>query len=381
MGVTVAVSGGISMSAFDDLASAVVQMMATAATAAATGAGSAAASQVGDLVRTRLTGAGQNAAVATFDAAPQEPAAQAVLHSALVTVMAADQPFVVQLTSVIPAPEEAPAAAQPANLASGGGITIQGTRNKVRGNFAGRDQIINNIRNGDARTLAVLTLVILILALAGYGGAQLLQDDDALPSSTPSVSRATGAVGPTGAALPPTTATVRRILPDRNSVDSRAFPQADTPYIATSAAKLFLCRAAPECQKNATAAGGVEYGPKVTEDSNPGNYAEFVVLAFPDTTTGHLAYVDLVEGGIEKGLVSERKIAGLGDYGEESQGFSSDSGPTSSMYNRMLVFRYGAFIGVAHQLDDGSPGRAGRLQQLAKILAGRMAKANAGQIP
>nr|BFD88618.1 hypothetical protein StreXyl84_80190 [Streptomyces sp. Xyl84] len=376
MSVTVAVSGGISVSAFDGLASAVVQMMAAAGTAAATGAGSAAASLVGDLVRTRLTGAGQNAAVATFDAAPQEPAAQAVLHSALVTVMAADQSFVVQLTSVIPAPEEAPAAAQPSNVASGGGVTLQGARNKVRGNFAGRDQIINNIRNGDARTLAVLTLVILILVLAGYGGAQLLQDDDAPPISTPSASRATGAVGPTSTALPPTTATVRRILPDRNSVDSRVFPQADAPYVATSAAKLFLCRAAPECQKNATAVGGVKYGPKVTADSNPGNYAEFIVLAFPDATTAHLAYVDLVEGGIE-----ERKIAGLGNYGEESQGFSPDSGPTSSRSNGMLVFRYGAFIGLAHQLDDGSPGHAGRLQQLATILAGRMAKANAGQIP
>ncbi|ANH91223.1 hypothetical protein A8713_08560 [Streptomyces sp. SAT1] len=357
-----------------------VQLMATAATAAATGVGSTAASLVGDLVRTRLAGAGQNAAVATFDAAPQEPAAQAVLHSALVTVMAADQPFVVRLTSVMPAPEEAPAPAQPANVASGGGITVQGTGNKVRGNFAGRDQIINNIRNGDARTLAVLTLAVLILALAVYGGvrlggAQLPQDGDAPPSSAPSVSRATGA------ALPPTTATVRRILPDRKSVDSRAFPQAETPHIATSAAGLFLCRAAPECQKNATAVGGVEYDPKVTKDSNPGNHAEFLVVAFPDATTAHLAYVDLVDGGIEKGLAFEHEIAGLGDYGEESQGFSSDSGPTASMYNRVSVFRYGAFIGMAHQLDDGTPERVGRLRQLSTILADRMAKADAGQIP
>ncbi|MGW4165229.1 outer membrane protein assembly factor BamB family protein [Streptomyces sp. NPDC004788] len=204
--MTVFVQGDILMSGLDDLASAVVQLMATAATAAATGAGSAAASLVGDLVRTRLTGAGQSAAVAAFDAAPQEPAAQAGLHSALVIVMAADQPFVVQLTSVIPAPEEAPAPAQPANFASGGGITIQGTGNKARGNFAGRDQIINNIRSGDAWTLAVLTLVILILALAGYGGVQLIAGGDS--SSTggnptpPPVGSTNGHGGPAGTQPP-----------------------------------------------------------------------------------------------------------------------------------------------------------------------------------
>ncbi|MEU8927522.1 PQQ-binding-like beta-propeller repeat protein [Kitasatospora sp. NPDC048545] len=188
--MTVVVQGGtISMSALDDLASAVVQLMATAATAAATSAGSAAASLVGDLVRTRLTGAGQSAAVATFDAAPQEPAAQASLHSALVTVMAADQPFVVQLTSTMPAAEPGPqpAAAAPANVASGGGITIQGTGNKVRGNFAGRDQIINKIRNGDPWALVVLALVIVVLALAGYGGVQLIGGGDSPPTNEKSV--------------------------------------------------------------------------------------------------------------------------------------------------------------------------------------------------
>lgn len=180
------------MSALDELASTVVQLMATAATAAVTGAGDAAATLMGDLVRGRLTGAGQDSAVAAFDAAPQDPAAQAVLHTALVTVMAADQPFAVQLTTAVPAagPAPGPAPAPPSHVASGGGVTIQGTGHKVRGNFAGRDQIINNIRNGDVRTLVVLTLVILVLALAGYGGDQVISGGDSPPTTGKS---ATGA--------------------------------------------------------------------------------------------------------------------------------------------------------------------------------------------
>nr|BFD88381.1 hypothetical protein StreXyl84_77820 [Streptomyces sp. Xyl84] len=121
----------------------------------------------------------------TFDAAPQEPAARAGLHSALVSVMATDQTFVVQLTSAMPAAEGAPqpSPAPATNFASGGGVTIQGTGNKARGNFAGRDQIINNIRKGDARTLTLLALVILVLALAGYGGVHLVIGRDS-PSTS-----------------------------------------------------------------------------------------------------------------------------------------------------------------------------------------------------
>ncbi|WP_406192376.1 hypothetical protein OH807_00820 [Kitasatospora sp. NBC_01560] len=48
------------MNALDDLASSVVQLLASAGTAAATGAGTSAAELVGDLVRGRLASAGQS---------------------------------------------------------------------------------------------------------------------------------------------------------------------------------------------------------------------------------------------------------------------------------------------------------------------------------
>ncbi|WP_406192373.1 hypothetical protein [Kitasatospora sp. NBC_01560] len=114
-----------------------------------------------------------------FESAPQGPAVQAGLHSALVAVLAADQPLAAYLSSVVPVPEPAtgPSAVTPVNAASGGGVTIQGSGNKVRGNFAGRDQIINNIRHGDVRTIAVVVLVVVVLlAAAVYGTGCLLED-------------------------------------------------------------------------------------------------------------------------------------------------------------------------------------------------------------
>ncbi|MFJ3791468.1 hypothetical protein [Kitasatospora sp. NPDC090091] len=189
------------MSALDDLASGVVQLLSTAGTAAATGAGNGAAALVGDLVRSRLTGAGQGGTVAAFEAAPQDPDTQAALQGALVAVLAADQPFVVYLTSVMPTPAPVPASAQaePSHLASGGGVTVQGNSNRLRGNLAGRDQIINNIRSGDRTTLVILALVVvLLLTAAVYGGGKLLQDSNGALADT----RAVAAILPNQQDLP-----------------------------------------------------------------------------------------------------------------------------------------------------------------------------------
>ncbi|MBP0453923.1 PQQ-binding-like beta-propeller repeat protein [Kitasatospora sp. RG8] len=195
------------MSVLEELASTVVQLMVTSATAAATGIGGAAAAQVGDLVRTRLTGAGQGDAVATFDVAPQEPAAQAALHTALVTVMTADQPFTVQLTTMVPATNPAPG---PQSSAFAGAAVVQGNNNQLRGTFAGRD-VINHIRQGDIRTLAVLAVIIIVLALAGYGGAQIISGGSPSTDDRPATGASSPAAGspaagtPTPAAVPATT--------------------------------------------------------------------------------------------------------------------------------------------------------------------------------
>lgn len=335
-----------------------------AAQAVAAAASSAASTAAADLVRGRL-GASQSgrAALAEVDAAPGDEQAVRGVEEVVAEEIAGDAQFAARLSVLLRASSQQ----------NTGSVVVNGGK-VSRNQIALGPLTINNTRSGWLTLVVGVLLAVLIVVLAVRGGTQLLQDDDAPPSSTPSATRA-GSVTPTASALPPTTETVRLILPDRNSVDARVYPQAGTPTIRTSAAEIFICSAAPKCKNNASAAGGVEYGPKHTADSNPGNYAEFIALAFPDSATAHLAYVELMESIEKPSHDWGHKAAGLGNYGEESQGFSEDSG------NRMMMFRHRAFIGIAHQYDDGTPEQAEHLQQLASILADRIAKANAGQIP
>ncbi|MEU3662501.1 hypothetical protein AB0E77_22550 [Streptomyces sp. NPDC032940] len=344
-------------------------MAAQAVAAAASGAASTAAA---DLVRDRLSSSDSGrAALADVDAAPDDEQAVRSVEEVVAENIAGDAQFAARLSMLLRTSSQQ-------NVAS---VVVNGGK-VSRSQIALGPLTINNTRSGWLALALGALLTVLIVVLAVHGGAQLVQGDDAPPDGTPSATGASGSTKPTAAsALPPTTETVRLILPDRNSVDDRVYPQADTPVIRTSAAGIHICRTAPVCQNDATAAGFVSYGPRETADSNPGNHAEFLVLAFPESATAHLAYVDLVNSMEEHGPGQERTVAGLGNYGEESQGFAMDSGPTASMFDRTVVFRHGAFIGIAHQLDDGTPERAGRLRQLAGTLADRIATANAGRIP
>ncbi|MET8754722.1 PQQ-binding-like beta-propeller repeat protein [Streptomyces sp. NPDC004667] len=195
------------MSGLEDLASGAVDLMAAAGTAAATGMGSTAATAVADIVRSRLRGAGQDAAVAQFDAAPQEPGSQTALRGALVAILTADQALVVQLTDALSAAATDTVPPPPVYVASGGGVTVQGSGNRLRGNFAGRDQIIHNIRHGDARTLVVLAVVAIVLAFAVYGGVQAVGGLDTggtngQPRAGGTPNGATGRQGGTGTQPP-----------------------------------------------------------------------------------------------------------------------------------------------------------------------------------
>lgn len=240
---------------------------------------------------------------------------------------------------------------------------------------------INNTRAGRLSLVAGIILAVLMVTLAAYGGVRLFDNTDDSPHNAPSEPGATPSGG-RAAALPPTIETVRQILPDRSSMDAREYPWAGKPELRTSAADVAICRAAPECQENATAVGVVFYGRGENEGQNQ---AEFLVMAFPDAGAAHRAYVDIVQD-IEKsdrGFNNSRKVA-LERRGEESQGLDqggpdTKSNPTPLFINRSLIFRQGAFIGVAHQMDDPTEQRSTRIHSLSAILADRIAKADAGK--
>ncbi|MFD9857830.1 hypothetical protein [Streptomyces alboflavus] len=236
----------------------------------------------------------------------------------------------------------------------------------------------NNTRARRWSLAAGIVLAVLVVALAAYGGVRLFDNDDDPPRNAPA-EPSTTRPGDRAAALPPTADTVRRILPDRSSMDAREYPWAGTPDVRrTSATGLSICRAAPTCRM-ATAVGAVTFGRGENEGENR---AEFLVIAFPDDAAAHKAYVDIVQD-IEEADPGSRK-AELEPRGDESQGIDQDgtdteNNPTERHINRSLIFRQGAFICIAHQMDDPTEQRSTRIHGLSALLADRIAKAESGK--
>lgn len=335
-------------------------MAAQVLSAAVSGSANTVAS---DLVRGRLSRSDRGrAALDEVANAPDDPEATRAVRAVLTEEISADTEFAARLTVLL----------QASSQQHTGSVVLTGSK-VSRSQIALGPLSINNTPAGRLSLGVGIVLAVLLVVLAVYAGARLLDDTDdsprgapSAPDSTPSASRP--------AALPPTPETVRGLLPDRSSMDLREYPWAGTPEVRTSAAGLSLCEAAPECEKNATAAGVVHFGRG--EDAGE-NRAEFMVLAFPDAAAAHRAYVDIVED-IEEVRVPRFRKAELERRGEESQGFDMDRTSDPAHLNRSLLFRHGAFIGMAHQMDDPTEQRSTRILSLSSILADRIVRAGAG---
>ncbi|WP_125934117.1 hypothetical protein [Streptomyces sp. WAC 06738] len=345
-------------------------MAAQALSAAASGAANTA---VSDLVRDRLSRSARGqAALDELANAPSDPETSSNLQATLADEISSDAEFAGRLAVLLHAPSQQHT----------GSVVMTGSK-VTRSQIALGPLTINNTRAGQLSLAAGVFLVVLIVALAAYGGVRLFDNTDDSPLNAPSGPDTMPSAG-RAAALPPTTDTVRRILPGRSSMDAQEYPWVGTPEVRTSAAGIALCRAAPECERNATAVGAVEFGRGENEGENR---AEFLVLAFPDAAAAHRAYSDIVQDleEADRGLNNFRKVV-LEQRGEESQGFDADgtdtkSNPAPLYVNRGLILRQGAFIGVAHQLDDPTEQRSTRILGLSAILAERIAKADAGKTP
>lgn len=343
-------------------------MAAQVLSATASGAANTAAS---DLVRGRLSRTDRGRA--TLDElvnAPDDPEASRGVQAALTEEISGDADFAGRLAVLLHASSQQHT----------GSVVLTGSK-VTHSQIALGPLTINNTPAGRLSLIAGIALAALMVVLAVYGGVRLFDNPDDSPRNAPSEP---GAERPAShaAALPPTTETIRQILPDRSSMDTREYPWVGTADVRTSAAGLSLCEAAPECEMNATAVGVVDFGRGENEGENR---AEFLVLAFPDAAAAHRAYVDIVEDIEEVRVPSFTKVE-LERRGEESQGFDMDrtdtrSNPTELYFNRSLLFRQGPFIGLAHQLDDPTEQRSTRIHELSAILADRMEKAGAGKTP
>ncbi|MEU5951767.1 hypothetical protein [Streptomyces sp. NPDC047525] len=339
-------------------------MAAQALSAVASGAANTA---VSDLVRGRLSHSARGRAA--LDELATAPSDSSGVQAALAEEISSDAEFAGRLAVLLHAPSHQHT----------GSIVMTGSK-VTRSQIALGPLTINNTRSGRQSLVAGIVLAVLMVALAIYGSVRLIDNTDDSPRNAPSEPGATRS-GSRATALPPTTKTVRQILPDRSSMDAQEYPWDGPPEVRTSAAGLSICRAAPVCERNASAAGAVEFGRGENEGENR---AEFLVLAFPDAATAHLAYLDIVQD-IERTKPGWIKVE-LERRGDESQSFDQDgtdtkSNPREQYINRSLIFRQGTFIGMAHQMDDPTDQRSTRIHSLSAILADRIAEADAGKTP
>ncbi|MGW8981351.1 hypothetical protein ACWGQ9_01665 [Streptomyces parvus] len=349
-----------------DLAAMAVQALSSAISGAANTA-------VSDLVQGRLSRSARGrSALGELTDAPDDPEANGRVQAALAEEISNDADFADQLSVLL----------HSSSQQHTGSVVLNGSK-VTRSQIALGPLTINNTSAGRLSLGVGIVLAALIVALAIYGAARLSGSAGDSPPSTQSKPGATRSSG-NGDALPPTVDTVRQILPVRSSMNGQEYPWAGTPEVRTSAAGLSICRAAPECERNATAVGGVEFG---RGDNEGENRAAFAVLAFPDAGTAHRAYIDIVDDveEAERGFNNYRKVV-LDQRGEESQALEGNSSGTTEdatplMVNRALVFRQGAFIGYAQQLDDPTEQRSIRILSLSALLADRVARADAGEAP
>lgn len=234
------------MDAAGNLALSAVQVL----TALATGAGTEAGRAVGDVVRARLGASDEGrAALAGVSADPADPAAAEGLQEAIREAIAADPDFRSRVAAALAGPPPAAPPTPPAHTISHSyehSIVI-GAGSKVR-----RSQIslgpltINNTRSARVSLTAAAALLLALLALAGYGGVQVLADDDSpgessgtsprgshTASAAPSASSSGVASGGASAPVVRDAAIAEQILPGPESLpDGWAYaegsPQKDT---------------------------------------------------------------------------------------------------------------------------------------------------------
>lgn len=213
------------MDAAGNMALSAVQVL----TAMATGAGTETGRALGDLIRARLgTSDEGRAALARVSAEPADPTAAQALQEAIREAIAADSEFQSRVAAALAGP---PPAASPAPTISHSyeGSIVIGAGSKVR-----RSQIslgaltINNTRSARVSLTALAALLVALLALAAYGGAQVVMGDDSpgassgtSPHSSRTASSGSSAPSPSGGASVPEVrdaALAEKILPGPDSL-------------------------------------------------------------------------------------------------------------------------------------------------------------------
>ncbi len=187
------------MDAAGSMALSAVQVL----TAMAAGAGTEAGRALGDVVRARLGTSGEGrAALARVSADPTDPAAAQGLQEAIREALAADPEFRGRVAAALAGPAPAAPPAGTSSHSYKDSIVI-GSGSRIR-----RSQIslgpltINNSRSARAYLTAGGALLLALLALAVYGGTQIITGDE-LPESSDGTSPRSSRTAASSAPLAP----------------------------------------------------------------------------------------------------------------------------------------------------------------------------------
>lgn len=194
--------------------------MAQGAGGAASAAGGMAAETLIAALRERMRGAEDDlAALDTFLGNPDDAAGAAAVRAVLEREVAADPGFGRHLKALAEA-----AAEQPPQTITGS-VVIDGGAKVSRNQISLGPLTINNNRQG-RWLLAVLAVALMILvALAGYGGARVFIDESegAGPGTSAHGASKPPVDTPAADPLPPTQKTANAILPDRAAMEGTRF--------------------------------------------------------------------------------------------------------------------------------------------------------------
>jgi hypothetical protein len=285
-----------------DVVSEILRVAAQGAGSAASAAGGAAAEALIAALRERLGGAeGDLAALDAFLGNPGDAAGAAAVRAVLERNMAADPGFGLRLKSL------AEAAAAPQHQTIAGSVVIGSGARVGRSQISLGPLTVNNTWQGRSLLAALAVVLVILLAMAGYGGARLFADDD--PDGGPGASGpggskppATDSVRPTRRTadpLPPTQKTVDAILPDRAAMEGTLFedpPGGTFPDGERSGYEGTVCADYPAgCGQRVRAAAAAGYSP---DEISGGWHAELDVLAHASEGDARKTF-DALKGAFE----------------------------------------------------------------------------------
>ncbi|MEW2391038.1 hypothetical protein AB0933_22040 [Streptomyces venezuelae] len=364
-------------------------LVVAAITGAETRYGTGTVQMVADLVRERLAVSEQGQAALTgLDPAPDDPVAAERLRSALRDALDADPAFAQRLNALLEAPSPPPVPPMPPAPA---GSVVIGNSNRLRGsNISLGPLTISTTRGGPGMLWALIAVALGIVALAVYGGVQVIGVDDTPGSRTSDAASrqdTTGAEGDAGAPSssaggagdvggagnPPTDARRRPVLKDQAVVMS-VLPGLDAVpggWTQESAPKVLKASGSqcPSAPPDVLFCGAAEY-----EDPSTNNGVSFEVYPFSSVGAAKSAY--------QAAKQDHPPSIALPALGDDSHAY--DRQGSSSKGVRSMVRVGSVVVGVTYLIeavDWTEAYGADHLEILTRMLTERTQQACNGQQP